>query len=77
MFCLQWFFCVDTFCCVLRSLVRPAVRVLLGPDVDPSIRLMMEEKEQALLTLRETVEVRDSVLYSIYNTTVTPEHTRC
>ncbi|XP_031434933.1 sperm flagellar protein 1 [Clupea harengus] len=36
---------------------RPAVRVLLGPDVDPSIRLMMEEKEQALLTLRETVEI--------------------
>ncbi|KAM6956336.1 sperm flagellar protein 1 [Aplochiton taeniatus] len=29
----------------------------LGPQVDPAVRLLLEEKEQALLALRETVEI--------------------
>ncbi|KAG5266228.1 hypothetical protein AALO_G00228600 [Alosa alosa] len=36
---------------------RPEMGVALGSHLDPSVRLMMEEKEQALLTLRETVEI--------------------
>ncbi|KAJ8014024.1 hypothetical protein DPEC_G00035950 [Dallia pectoralis] len=30
---------------------------VLGPEVDPTIRLVLEEKEQALLALQETVEI--------------------
>lgn len=30
----------------------------LGPNVDPAVRLLLEEKEQAILALQETVEVR-------------------
>ncbi|XP_063048335.1 sperm flagellar protein 1 [Engraulis encrasicolus] len=36
---------------------RPEVGVLLGADVDPSIRLLLEEKEQSLLAMKETVEI--------------------
>ncbi len=30
----------------------------LGANVDPGVRLFLEEKEQAILALQETVEVR-------------------
>ncbi len=30
----------------------------LRPNVDPGVRLLLEEKEQAILALQETVEVR-------------------
>ncbi|KTG31660.1 hypothetical protein cypCar_00003625 [Cyprinus carpio] len=29
----------------------------LGPNVDPAVRLLLEEKEQAILALQETVEI--------------------
>ncbi|XP_026107525.1 sperm flagellar protein 1 isoform X1 [Carassius auratus] len=35
--------------------VSPAVA--LGPNVDPAVRLLLEEKEQAILALQETVEI--------------------
>lgn len=32
--------------------------IVPGENVDPAFRLLLEEKEQALLALQETVEVR-------------------
>jgi hypothetical protein len=37
---------------------------VLGSQVDPTIRLVLEEKEQALLALQETVEVHTHTLWA-------------
>ncbi|XP_050982424.1 sperm flagellar protein 1 isoform X2 [Labeo rohita] len=36
---------------------KASAAAALGPNVDPAVRLLLEEKEQAILALQETVEI--------------------
>lgn len=48
---------IITFCLYFSLHSRPQPAVLCYSDMDPAFRLILQEKEQAVMALQETVEV--------------------